>query len=94
MKAPTTFKIGTTHSVAVGASTAESTAVDANTREVRIVATVDSYVEISSAPTATSASFILPAYTVEYFRVAGSDKVACLRVGSVTGTARISELSQ
>jgi hypothetical protein len=58
------------------------------------VTTVDAYVEISSAPTASSSSFILPAFTVEYFRVAGSDKVAVLRVGSVTGTARVTELSQ
>ena len=94
MKAPTTFKMGATQTVAVGASSAASSAVNANTREIRVIATVDAYVEISSAPTASSSSFILPAFTVEYFRVAGSDKVAVLRVGSVTGTARVTELSQ
>jgi len=94
MKAPTTFKMGATQTVAVGASSAASNAVNANTREIRVVTTVDAYVEISSAPTASSSSFILPAFTVEYFRVAGSDKVAVLRVGSVTGTSRVTELSQ
>ena len=94
MKAPTTFKMGATQTVAVGASSAASSAVNANTREIRVIATVDAYVEISSAPTASSSSFILPAFTVEYFRVAGSDKVAVIRVGSVTGTARVTELSQ
>ncbi len=94
MKAPTTFKMGATQTVAVGASSAASSAVNANTREIRVIATVDAYVEISSAPTASSSSFILPAFTVEYFRVAGSDKVAVLRVGSVTGTPRVTELSQ
>mgnify|MGYP000515760296 FL=1 len=94
MKAPTTFKMGATQTVAVGASSAASNAVNANTREIRVIATVDAYVEISSAPTASSSSFILPAFTVEYFRVAGSDKVAVLRVGSVTGTSRVTELSQ
>jgi len=94
MKAPTTFKMGATQTVAVGASSAASCAVNANTREIRVIATVDAYVEISSAPTASSSSFILPAFTVEYFRVAGSDKVAVLRVGSVTGTSRVTELSQ
>jgi|TARA_R110000787_G_scaffold91778_1_gene193352 hypothetical protein len=94
MKAPTTFKMGATQTVAVGASSAASSAVNANTREIRVIATVDAYVEISSAPTASSSSFILPAFTVEYFRVAGSDKVAVLRVGSVTGTSRVTELSQ
>ena len=94
MKAPTTFKMGATQTVAVGASSAASSAVNANTREIRVIATVDAYVEISSAPTASSSSVILPAFTVEYFRVAGSDKVAVLRVGSVTGTSRVTELSQ
>ena len=94
MKAPTTFKMGATQTVAVGASSAASNAVNANTREIRVIATVDAHVEISSAPTASSSSFILPAFTVEYFRVAGSDKVAVLRVGSVTGTSRVTELSQ
>ena len=86
--------MGATQTVAVGASSAASNAVNANTREIRVIATVDAYVEISSAPTASSSSFILPAFTVEYFRVAGSDKVAVLRVGSVTGTSRVTELSQ
>ena len=94
MKAPTTFKIDTTQTVAVGASSAASNAINAQTTEIRVIATVDAYVEISSAPTASSSSFILPAFTVEYFRVAGSNKVAVLRVGSVTGTARVTELSQ
>ena len=94
MKAPTTFKTGTTHTVSVADSSAASAATNANTREIRIVTTVDAYVEISAAPTASSSSFILPAFTVEYFRVAGADKVAVLRVGSVTGTARVTELSQ
>lgn len=66
-KAPTTFKPGATQTVAVGSSSAASNAVNAQTRDIRIVTTVDAYVEISSAPTATSSSFILPAFTVEYF---------------------------
>tara|TARA_R110000765_G_scaffold207821_1_gene312926 strand:- start:482 stop:766 length:285 start_codon:yes stop_codon:yes gene_type:complete len=94
MKSPTTFKPGATQTVAVGASSAASNAINAQTTEVRVIATVDAFVEISSAPTASSSSFILPAFTVEYFRVSGSSKVAVLRVGSVTGTARVTELSQ
>ena len=94
MNSPTTFKPGATQTVAVGASSAASNAINAQTTEIRVIATVDAYVEISSAPTASSSSFILPAFTVEYFRVSGSSKVAVLRVGSVTGTARVTELSQ
>ncbi|BAQ88405.1 hypothetical protein [uncultured Mediterranean phage uvMED] len=93
-KAPTTFKPGATQTVAVADSSAASSAVNAQTRDIRVVSTVDAYVEISSAPTASSSSFILPAFTVEYLRVAGADKVAFLRIGSTTGTARVTELSQ
>ena len=94
MNSPTTFKPGATQTVAVGSSSAASNAVNAQTTTIRIVSTVDAYVEVSAAPTATSSSFILPAFTVEYFRVAGSDKVAVLRVGDNNGTARVTELSQ
>jgi len=95
MKAPTTFRPGTTQTVAVGSSSAASAnAFDANTREIRIVVSVDAYVEFGSSPTATSSSLILPAFTVEYFRVDSATKVAVLRVGANNGTARVTELSQ
>ena len=94
MNSPSTFKPGATQTVAVGSSSAASNAVNAQTTAIRIVSTVDAYVEVSAAPTATSSSFILPAFTVEYLRCAGSTKVAMLRVGSVTGTSRVTELSQ
>ena len=94
MKAPTTFRAGATQTVAVGASSAASNALDSHTREIRVVSTVDAYVAFDPAPTASSASLILPAFTVEYFRVDSASKVALIRVGSVTGTARVTELSQ
>jgi len=95
-KAPTTFKIGTTQTVAVGSSSAAtSNALDAQTREIRVVTTVDAYVEMNAtSPTATSSSLIVPAFTPEYFRVAPGTKVPVLRVGSTDGTARVSELTQ
>ena len=95
-KAPTTFKVDTTQTVAVGASSAASSnAVGAQTNEIRIVTTVDAYVEMNAAsPTAASTSIIVPAFTVEYFKVTPSTKVAFLRVGSTTGTARVTELTQ
>ena len=95
-KAPTTFKVGSTQTVAVGSSSAAtSNAFDSQTREIRIVTTVDAYVEMNAtSPTATSSSLIVPAFTPEYFRVAPATKVAVLRVGSTDGTARISELAQ
>ena len=94
-KSPTTFLLGTTQTVSVaGSSAATSNAFNAETREVRVVTTVDSYVDIGSSPTAASTSLIIPAYTVEYFRVPSGSKIAFLRVGSTTGTARITELTQ
>ena len=48
----------------------------------------------ASSPTATSSSIIVPAFTPEYFRVAPATKIAFLRVGSVDGTARVTELTQ
>ena len=68
-KAPTTFKPSTTQTVAAGSTSAASSAFGSETREVRIVTTVDAYVEFGSSPTASSSSLIVPAFTVEYFRV-------------------------
>ena len=93
-KAPTTFKPSTTQTVAAGSTSAASSAFGSETREVRIVTTVDAYVEFGSSPTASSSSLILPAFTVEYFRGAPASKVAVLRVGSTTGTSRVTELTQ
>jgi len=95
-KSPTTFKLGTTQTVAVGnSSAATSNAFSAQTREIRIVTTVDAYVEMNAtSPTASSSSIIVPAFTPEYFRVTPGTKVALLRVGSTDGTSRVTELSQ
>ena len=93
-KAPTTFKPSTTQTVAAGSTSAASSAFGSETREVRIVTTVDAYVEFGSSPTESSSSLIVTAFTVEYFRVAPASKVAVLRVGSTTGTSRVTELTQ
>ena len=93
-KAPTTFKPSTTQTVAAGSTSAASSAFGSETREVRIVTTVDAYVEFGSSPTASSSSLIVPAFTVEYFSVTPATKVAMLRVGSTTGTSRVTELTQ
>ena len=93
-KSPTTFRQSTTQTLAVGATSAASSAFGSETREIRIVTTVDAYVEFASSPTAASSSLIIPAFTVDYFRVVPSSKVAMLRVGSTTGTSRVTELTQ
>ena len=88
-KSPTTFKVNINHTVAVADSSAAN-----STAFARIVCTVDAYVDFGTSPTASSSNLIIPAYTPEYFRVAPSTKVAFLRVGSVTGTARVTEVTQ
>ena len=93
-KAPTTFRPSTTQTVAVGSTSAASSAFGSQTNEIRIVTTVDAYVEFASSPTASSSSLIVPAFTVEYFSVTPATKVAMLRVGSTTGTSRVTELTQ
>ena len=94
-KSPTTFKIGSTQTVAVGSTSAASSAFGSQTREIRIVTTVDAYVEMNAtSPTASSSSLIVPAFTPEYFSVTPSTKVAVVRVGSTDGTSRVSELTQ
>lgn len=80
---------GASEAVSYDASTANSTAFPAGTRNVRVVTTTHSYVAIGTSPTATSASFFLPAYVVEYFTCVPGEKVAILKVADA-GTAYVS----
>lgn len=77
-------------SVSVGATSAQaSSAFPENTRAVRVVCTVDCFVEFGSNPTAAAnTSTFLPAGTVEYFAVYGAQKVALIRL-SGDGTAYV-----
>jgi hypothetical protein len=66
-----------------GVSAATTNAVSVRTELIRIISTTDCYVQIGSAPVATSADWYLPAFVVEYFRVEpGSDKVAAIQVAA------------
>ena len=93
-KAPTTFKVGSTQTVLQNSSAATSNAFDSQTREIRIVTTVDAYVEMNAtSPTATSSSLIVPAFTPEYLEL-HLHKSSCVKSGITDGTARVSELTQ
>lgn len=74
--------------VSYDSSTANSTAFPAGTKNVRVVTTTHCYVEVGTSPTATSASFMLPAYVVEYFTVVAGEKIAILKVADA-GTAYV-----
>ena len=71
------MKPAATQAVTFAAST-QSTAFDAATRLVRIIADADVFCLFGANPTATATNAIkIPANTVEYFEVNPGDKVAC-----------------
>ena len=78
------------------ASAATGTALNADSRVVRLVLTQPGFVEFGSSPTATtSGSTYLPADTPEYFLIPqpGTTKVAVIRSGSTDGKMYVSEFA-
>jgi hypothetical protein len=89
------YKPGTTQALGItGSSAAIANGHGADIRDVRIVCTVDAYVEFGATPTATTNSLIIPAFTPEHFKVQPGEKVAFLQFGSTAGQARVTELTQ
>lgn len=76
------MKIGTTLTRSLSGSSAQSSALNAATRLIRLVSSEACYVEIGSNPTATSSSMYLPANSPEYFVVEGGEIIAALQAGS------------
>lgn len=81
----------TTQTVAIGGSSAQSTAITSGLPAVQLVATSDCYVAFGSNPAATNTSMYLPALTPMTYRIDRSDKVAVLQV-SGAGVLHITEL--
>lgn len=81
---------GTHQQVSVGAASTASNAVAAATNIVRLVADVACRIAIGAAPTATATGIYLPANTVEYIAVAGSQKIAVIQE-SASGFLSITE---
>jgi hypothetical protein len=74
-----------------GTSAATTNPVGSRIELIRVISSTDCYIEIGTTPTATVTSMYLPAYLVEYFRVAsGTDKVAVLQVAT-GGTLFVTE---
>lgn len=71
---------GTGQIITIGAASAASTALPAGTTCVRLVSSVDCYIEVGSAVTAATTGVFLPAGTVEYFQTAPGEVVACIQV--------------
>jgi hypothetical protein len=84
---------GACQTVAVAATADESAAFTDRTTIVRIVCTVDCFVNFGTAPVPTGGTdaLYLPANTVEYFGVDPSTKLGVIRAGSDDGDIYITE---
>ena len=82
---------GASQKITTVGSSVQSTAVGSATTIVRLYATQNTYVEIGSNPTATTASSMyLPLGFVEYFGVTPGHKIACIQ-DTDSGTLFITE---
>lgn len=80
----------TTQLVSVTATSAQSTAIPADCRVIRVVSSVACFVSLKNA-TATNQEIYLPANTVEYYHVYAGDQVAVISAGT-DGTLFITEM--
>jgi hypothetical protein len=81
---------GISQAVAIGAISAQSTAIGQTTGLVRLCASSDCFVAFGSNPTASSSSLFLPAGMVEYFGINPGDKIAVIQ-SSASGFLSIVE---
>ncbi len=83
---------GTASKVTISGSHAESAAMDASTKVVRLLATVDCYVAIGVGAVATNASLYMVAGVPEFFGITNgiSEVVSVLQVSS-GGTLSIAQ---
>ncbi len=82
---------GLSQTVAVGAASAQSTALDDNTTIVRLFATVDCFIAIGSNPTAASATgMFIPGGIIDFIGINKNDKIAVIR-SSASGSLYLTE---
>ena len=80
----------TTDVVSVTTSSAQSSAVPANCRVLRLVANVDCFYTVASA-TATDQDVFLPSGVIEYIHVYEGDRVAVL-AATIDGSLYVTEM--
>lgn len=83
---------GSTQSVAVSGTSAQSSAISANSGFVRLVSTTLCHIRIGSNPTATTANMPIVPYVPEYFAVTAGQKIAAIQNASA-GTLYITEVT-
>ena len=81
----------TFQSISFNATSAQSSALAADTRVVSVAATQHCYLAFGANPTADSSGFYLPANTVMFLSVEPSTKIAALRATANDGVLSISE---
>jgi len=83
--------VGPGEALSLTSSSVQSVLFPAATKSVRVVATVDCFVEIGANPTAVAnTSTFVPAGTVEYFAATFGQRLAMIR-SAVDGTAYVRE---
>lgn len=86
------FTIGTTQTVAVGATSASiATAFGAYTTVVRLCSTTACHVAVGASPTATTSSAYLPANVEWFIEVAPGQRVAVIQ-NAAAGTLFVTEM--
>lgn len=89
------FTTAATATSSIASTSVASSAFDAQTFAVRIIATGNCHIEVGPAPTATASSAYVPSSTwPEYMRVSPGDKIAVIQDGAATGNLYITELSK
>lgn len=88
------YELGTVQKVAVAAASAAVTNAFASTTEaIRVAVTTNCYIKFGAAPVATTSDHLIPAGTVEFFKLpAGATKVAFIR-DTADGSATVTELA-
>ena len=85
---------GSTSTVSVSGTSAQSSAISVEAKShalVRVVSTTNCHLAFGNNPTATTSNLLLPAFTVEYFKMNTGDKIAAIQ-NSASGTLYISPM--
>jgi hypothetical protein len=87
------FRLGGTQTVSFTSTSAtHSTAFQAGTNVVRVVASTNCHIKIAKDPTATTADAKLAPGVPEYFAVTAGQKIAAIRT-TTSGSLFVSEVS-
>jgi|SRR5215475_1910389 len=85
---------GASQNVAIGAASAASTALSAETFQIRIAATGNCHFRVGDgAPTALATDSYLPSGVVEYITVTPGQKIAVIQDGAATGNLSVTEMA-